>query len=202
MIEEQEDFFEKSPEDIPKKEKPPKKPRYKSDDPRYYEEEESRWEHLKPAPYRRGPLLWIVGAVVVSLCVLIGLYIYIFTPKVQEAVQYGYIDNVQKEGTLYHTYEGIMIPYKSLMDTVRPYEGDFVFSAENEAVATNLLRQQGNGRPVRVGYKVYRFAFPWRGKSKIIVTSVDSVDPHVILPPDRQPDFIRTSAPANQAAEL
>lgn len=191
MIEDPEDYFEKSPEDVPKKEKPPKKPRYRDDDPRYYEEEESRWEHLKPAPYRRGPILWIVLAAVVAIGFILGIYIYLFSPKVQSAVQYGYVENVQKEGTLFQTFEGVILPYKSLMDTVRPYEGDFDFSAATEGVATSLLRQQGNGRPVRVEYKVYRVALPWRGNSKVVVTRVDSVDPKVILPPDRQPESIK-----------
>lgn len=189
MIEEKEDFFEKSPEDIPKREKPPKKPRYPSDDPRYYEEE-SRWEHLKPVPYRRGPILWIIGAAVATICVIVGLYVYIFTPRVQQAVQYGYVDNVRKEGTVFHTFEGVLLPYKSLMDTVRPYEGDFVFTAKDDTVAAALLRRQRTGTPVRVEYKEYRFAFPWRGNSRVIVTGVDSVDPRVILPPDRRPEFL------------
>ena len=190
MIEEKEDFFEKAPEDIPKKEKPPKKPRYRSDDPRYYEEEESPWEHLKPTPYRRGPIIWISALVLLCIGVVVVAYILLFTPRVQSAVQYGYVDNVQREGTMFDSYEGVILPYKSLMDTVRPYEGDFIFSAGNAELATTLLRQQRNGRPVRVEYKVYRVALPWRGNSKVIVTAVDSVDPKVILPPDRQPEFI------------
>lgn len=190
MIEEKEDFFEKSPEDIPKREKPPKKPRYRDDDPRYYEEEESRWEHLKPAPYRRGPLLWIILIAVVAICFIVGIYIYLFSPRVQQAVQFGYVDHVQKEGTLFHTFEGTILPYKSLMDTVRPYEGDFVFTARDDKVAADLVRQQRNGRPVRVEYKEYRVALPWRGNSKVIVTAVDSVDPSVILPPDRRPEYV------------
>lgn len=191
MIEEKEDFFEKSPEEIVPEVKPPKKPKYNRDDPRFYDEDEGPWDHLMPSPYRRGPLLWIVGLVVVAMCLLVGMYIYFFTPRVQEAVQYGYVDNVQKEGTLFHTFEGVILPYKSLMDTVRPYEGDMVFSAKNMEVATDLLRQQKSGNPVRVEYKVYRFAFPWRGKSKTIVTRVDSVDPRTILPPDRQPEVMK-----------
>lgn len=192
MLEDRDDdFFEKSPDEIEKREKPEKKPRYSSDDPRYYEEEESQWEHLKPAPYRRGPILWITGMVVVALFVLLWLYLYIFTPRVQQAVQYGYVDDIRKEGTMFSTFEGVMLPYKSLMDSVRPYEGDFVFSTTDQNVATYLLRQQGSGNPVKVEYKEYRFAFPWRGKSRIIVTGVDSVNPKVILPPDRQPETMR-----------
>lgn len=192
MIEDPEDFFEKTPEEVPVKEKEPKKPKYKSDDPRYYEEEESQWEHLKPAPYRRGPFLWISVIVILGLCFLSGIYIWLFSPKVQQAVQYGYVENVQKEGTVFHTFEGVILPYKSLMDTVRPYEGDFVFSTKDDAVATSLLKKQGKGMPVKVTYKVYRQALPWRGNSRIIVTEVDSVDPKVILPPDRQPEVIKS----------
>lgn len=191
MIEDKEDYFEKAPEDIPPKVKPPKKIHFKSDDPRYYEEEESRWEHLKPAPNSRGPVLWTVASVVIVMCLLAGLYVYIFTPKVKEAAQFGYVDRMQREGTVFTTFEGVLLPYKSLMDTIRPYEGDFVFSASNDTVAAELLKMQGKGRPVKVNYKVYRFAFPWRGKSNIIVTGVDSVDPKILLPPDRQPDFIK-----------
>lgn len=191
MIEDKEDFFEQTPDDRPKPEKPPKQPRLQPDDPRYYEQEESRWEHLKPAPYRRGPILWICGAVVVCLCVLIGIYVYIFTPEVSEATQYGYVENVQKEGKFFHNYEGVILPYKSLMDTVRPYEGDFVFSTRSSHLAAELRRRQGQGVPVKVEYEVYRLSLPWKGKSKVIITAVDSVDPRTILPPDRQPEIIK-----------
>ena len=43
--------------------------------------------------------------------------------------------------------------------------------------------------PVRVQYKKYRTAMPWRGESKIVITAVDSVDPSKILPPEYNPDF-------------
>ena len=190
-MEEREDFFEETAEEKPKKVKPPKEPKLKADDPLFYEQEEGKWEHLTPSPYRRGPLLWIVGIVIAAMAILVSLYVYIFTPRVSEAVQYGYVDNIQREGKIFESYEGVILPYKSLMDTVRPYEGDFVFSAENGELATAMLRLQRNGKPVRVEYKVYRYAFPWRGKSKTIVTALDSVDPKVILPPDRQPAYIR-----------
>lgn len=191
MIEEKEDFFEQTPDEKPVKVKKPKEPRLKPDDPLYYEQEESRWEHLKPSPYRRGPILWICGGVVVALCILLGIYFYVFTPAVDRATQYGYVDDVVREGgKLIGTYEGVILPYKSLMDTVRPYEGDFVFTAENEHVAAELKKRQGQGVPVKVEYEVYRFRLPWKGKSKIIVTEVDSVDPRIILPPDRRPEHL------------
>lgn len=203
MIEEKEDFFEQTPEELPRREKAPKPPRYRDDDPRYYEQEESRWEHLKPSPYRRSPMLWIILAAVVVICCLLGIYVYVFTPERDHAVQYGYVDEIHREGKVFSSFEGVLLPYKSLMDTVRPYEGDFVFSVRNDSVATQILRRRDSGRPVRVGYKVYRFALPWRGNSKILVTDVDtSVSPSVMLPPDRQPEIFnarsRQASPADQ----
>lgn len=188
MIEDKEDFFEETPEDKPEKVKEPKAPRLRPDDPEYYEREEDRWEHLKPSPYSRGPILWAIAAAIVGMTLIIGLFIYFFTPEVDEAVQYGYVENVQREGKLFKTYEGVILPYRTLMDTVRPYEGDFVFSAASDSIAGALVRQQGVGNPVKVGYKVYRVSLPWRGKSKVVVVSVDSVpDPYILLPHDRRP---------------
>lgn len=200
MIEDKEDFFEETPEEKPKKEKKPKEPSYKPDDPRYYDREEGQWDHLKPSPYRRGPILWLVGSVVVVLCVLIGLYKYFFTPVISEAVEYGYVDHVQKEGQFFHSYEGVLLPYKEVMDTLRPYEGDFVFTARNVDVATELKRHQGKGVPVKVDYVVYRHRLPWKGKSKVIVTKAEPVDPEIILPPDRHPEHLSILQPADSVA--
>lgn len=201
MIEEKEDFFEQIPEEKPKKEKLPKAPRLYDDDPRYYEREESRWEHLKPSPYRRGPILWIVGGVLVVMCILISLYIYFFSPVVQEARQYGYVENIQKEGTFFTTYEGVIIPYRNAMDTVRPYDGDFVFSTRDADVATKLVRHEGTGYPVKVTYEVYRTKMPWRGKTKVIVTGIDSIeDPSKLLPPDRRPEYPGSPAETSTAS--
>lgn len=188
MIEEKEDFFEDTPEEKPKKVKPPKQPKYKPDDPRYYEKEESKWEHLKPSPYHRTPLIWITGGIVVLLIILVSLYSYLFSPQVQDAVEYGYVENVQREGKVFETYEGVIIPYKLIKDTLRAYEGDFVFSTRDEHIAAELRRHQASGNPVMVKYKVYRSRLPWRGNSKIIVTGVDTVNASVILPPDRRPE--------------
>ena len=189
MIEEKEDFFEQTPEEKPEKIKEPKKPRLKPDDPEYYEQDEGKWDHLTPSPYRRAPLLWGALGIAALVVLLITFFIYVFSPRVEEAVQYGYVENVQKEGKLFHTYEGVILPYKSLMDTVRPYDGDFEFSIIDGHVAAQLKRRQGAGLPVKVEYKVYGVALPWRGKSKVVVTAVDSVVPRNILPPDRAPEY-------------
>lgn len=189
MIEDKEDFFEQVPDDEPvKKVKAPKEPHFRPDDPRYYDRAESQWEHLKPSPYNRGPIIWISLLIVIALCIFVGGYIYFFTPEVEEATEFGYVENVQKEGKFIKTYEGVILPYKQLMDMKRDYEGDFIFSAKNDSIAARLKYKQRTGKPVRVDYEVYRVRLPWRGNSKVIVTAVDSVDPRTILPPERQPE--------------
>lgn len=187
MFEEKEDFFEDTPVERPKRVRPPKEPRYKADDPRYYDREEGRWDHLKPSPYRRSPLLWLVGGAIVCIVLIWWLLSYLFSPYVKDAVEFGYVENVQKEGKVFDTFEGVIIPYKTIKDKDRKYEGDFIFSTTDDHLAAMLRRQQASGQPVMVHYKVYHTAMPWRGKSKITITAVDSIDPRTILPPDRRP---------------
>ena len=176
--------------DIPEAPKAPKQPTLRPDDPRYWEQPEDEFEHLKPrARYQRILLSWGLFAIAL-LAVIITLYIWLFTARVQTATQYGYIDSINKQGTVFHTYEGRLLPYKSLMDTVRPYEGDFDFSTTSTDAAVTLKKMQFANRPVRVEYSVYRVGLPWRGNTRNIVTRVDSVREQDILPPDRQPETV------------
>lgn len=177
---EKNDYFESSEEPVKKPEEP-KKPSYAPDDPAYWEEE-SEWEHLKPR--RRSRLwLWLVGVVVI-VGLTIACWLRYFSPYVDDATQFGYVENIEKRGTVFKTYEGVLIPYKELMDTTRIYSRDFIFTAKNDSLAAMLKRAQFASRPVRVGYKKYHATVPWRGASKIIVTSVDSANPNRILPPE------------------
>ena len=179
------DFFENS--DIPEKVETPKKPKLTPDNPDYWDEPEDAFEHLKPTPRSRAKFwFWlIVTAVIVG--VIWGCYLRYFHAYVREATQYGYVEEIAPQGNVISTYEGILLPYKNLMDSTRVYEGDFVFSTRNAKVAAELKRMQYANRPVRVTYEVYHTRAPWRGNSKIIVTAVDSVNERDILPPDRNP---------------
>ena len=184
--EEENDYFDGP--DLPEvEEKPkPKKPALSPDDPLYWEQDEDEFEHLKPKRSRR---IWIwLAALGVGLGVLIALYIRTFVPYVDTATQYGYVEGIEKRGTVFKTYEGVILPYKSLMDTLRPYEGDFEFSTTDTDLAVKLRRSQYANRPVRVDYQVYRTAMPWRGDCKIVVKAVEPVAPRDILPPDRLPE--------------
>ena len=65
--------------------KRPKKPSYRPDDPNYWDQEESEWEHLKPRP-RLAMWLWI-GGVVVLIALIIGCWFRYFSPYVDDAIQ-------------------------------------------------------------------------------------------------------------------
>ncbi len=176
------DFFE---EDIqPKTPPPPKEPLPQPDDPAYWERDESEWDHLKP---RRKWL--VIGWTVLSLilvALIVGFYLRYFSPYIDHAVEYGYIENVERKGTIFKTYEGVMIPYRELHDTTRVYSRDFVFSIKPE-VAAELKKYELAHKPVCVEYVRYHATVPWRGSSKIVVVKVDSVDAKTILPPEFRP---------------
>ncbi len=175
------DFEDVRPE--PVKEKKPKEPVLSPEDPAYWDREESEFEHLKPA---RSTRIWIWVAVT-GICfgLLYALYIRTFTPYSEGTIQYGYVETIDHRGEIFKTFEGVLLPYKSLADTVTPYEGDIRFSVQDDHIAAELRRLMLANLPARVELKQYRTAMPWRGDSRIIVTHVDTADPHKIYPPGR-----------------
>lgn len=181
---EKNDFFDSTPQDEVK-EKGEKKPSYKSDDPKYWEEEESEFEHLKPRS--KWPLILWSTIVIVVVGLGLACWLRYFSPYVDEATQFGYVENVERRGSIFKTYEGVLIPYKELMDTTRIYSRDFVFSVKDEKTAVILKKAMLNAKPVRVDYKKYHASVPWRGSSKILVVGADTVDPKKILPPEFAP---------------
>lgn len=181
------DFFD-GPE-IQEPEKKEKEPALTPDDPLYWEQE-SEWDHLQlvHAPgqrQRRYLILWSVGGVL-ALVAILALYFRYFSPYIEEATQYGYVENIEHRGTLFKTYEGVLLPYKELHDTTRVYDEDFVFTAKNEHVASDLARLQKGCLPARVEYRRYHGTLPWRGEAKNIIVKVDTADPRKILPPERR----------------
>lgn len=183
---EENDFFDGP--DLPDPVKEEKKPELKPDDPDYWDQEESEWEHLRPKN-RSMTRIWIAGAVVILASLLLVWFRY-FNPYVSDGTQFGYVEQIQERGHVFKTYEGVLLPYKDLMDTTRTYRQDFVFTAKNAKVATQIKQMQLSGLPMRVTYKEYNATLPWRGESKIIVTQVDTVDARTILAPGFRPEYI------------
>lgn len=181
---EDKDIFDNEREELPAQEEE-KRPNYKPDDPAYWEQEESEWDHLKH--HSRVPWwVWGIGVLAV-IGLVVGCWIRYFSAYVDDATQFGYVENIEKRGVIFKTYEGTLIPYKELMDTTRIYNRDFVFSVDDKESAKALKQALYDARPVRVSYKRYHATVPWRGASKIVVTAVDSVDPQKILPPEFAP---------------
>ncbi len=181
--EEKNDFFDGP--DIPEPEVEPKRPTPPPDDPDYWDNEESEWEHLKPR--RRTALwLWLAGLLVVAgLC--LGLWLRFFSPYVTEAVQFGYVEHIEARGTIFKTYEGVLLPFSSIMDTTRVYNRDFIFTAADDKTAAALKRAMLDCRPVAVEYDCYHATLPWRGASKIVITGIDSIDPGRFTLPSQLP---------------
>lgn len=178
------DFFDGP--DIPEKPAEPKKPRLTPDNPDYWEAEESEFEHLMPhRPSRLMGTIWL-GAAIIVIALCIGCWLRFGSPYVTDATQTGYIESIRHEGTVFKTYEGVLLPYKELHDTTRVYRRDFLFSVRDKEVAHKLRDRLDRGLPVRVTYDLYHATLPWRGSRKIVVTAVDSVDPRTILPPEAQ----------------
>lgn len=173
------DFFDG--EDLPETKKE-RRNRYRTDDPRFWEEEDEtgQWDHLRPLLRWR---IWFFAALAVVL--FLGssfVYIRYFRPYAVGGVQYGYIENIEEQGYLFKTYEGTLLPYRNLMDTTRAYTHDFVFTAATDKVAAELLRASKQHQPVRVEYVRYAATVPWRGDSRIIVTAVTDTDPRQLAP--------------------
>lgn len=174
--------------------------RHTPDEPEYYYDNESQWEHLKPRRKYRFWMYLFCAAVVIAAG--LGLYTHYFTPCVTEATQYGYLDVVEQRGRVFKTWEGVLIPYKELMDTTRVYDRDFVFSTVDDKVGREMKRWQIERKPVRVDYKVYRTAVPWRGESTIQVTHIDTVSPDRILPPEFTPAYYRDREDQRDTADI
>lgn len=188
LEDEDDDFFEVSHAEE-EKPKEPKKPDLSPEDPKYWDEDEEEFEHLKPKA--RNWRLWAyLAAGGVAFGLLISLYLTFFSPYVDHAVQYGYVEHIAREGDVFKTFEGVLMPYKSISDTIVPYQGDIRFSAENDHVAAELLRLRLANLPARVEYKIYHAPLPWRGSAKVVITQVDTADPRKIFPPQIQHPLI------------
>lgn len=184
--ESEEDFFNS---DVPdKKPKAPKAPVYSPEDPDYWDQDESAWEHITPGKRRRLNIWLGVASVIIGL--IAAVYLHWFSPAQEGAVVYGYVEQISKDGIIFKTFEGRLLPYREIMDTTRVYREDFLFSTADEKIAADLKRIERKGLPVRMEYNRYRATLPWRGANRVVVTAVDSVNPRRILPPEFCPEYI------------
>ncbi len=113
---------------------------------------------------------WSVVVVVLALGIV--AWVRYVNPYETDMEEHGYVVDFKRQGVLFKTWEGQMIVQSALIDSTRPYSRDFVFSVDNDDVASKLAAAKGTGREVTVTYKRYWGVLPWRGATSTIVTSV------------------------------
>jgi hypothetical protein len=165
------DYFDG--EDLPETEKE-KREKFSREDPRYWDTPESEWEHLRPL--LRFKLWAIIGGCIIAIILVIWLSAYYFRPYAEGCAQYGYVEKMQRRGTIFKTIEGRMIPYKNITDTTEVYSGDFYFTVTSEELAKSIDHLMKADKPMKLSYRTYHTAMPWRGESEHMVIAVDSVN--------------------------
>lgn len=117
---------------------------------------------------------WRWFFLIVFLALGVTVYIRYFVPYATESRTTGYVTRVEKRGIIFKTFEGEMISQSQLTDTTRVYSRDFYFSIPDDSLARVIQSYEGTGRPVTLTCKRYFGTLPWRGASKIVVTSIDN----------------------------
>lgn len=180
--EDDDDFFnnDTDPEPAPK----PRRKQVKLDpeDPDYWVEEESEFPAILPKPKKIWK--WWLGAVVIMIAAIIGLWIWFFHPYVDEAVKYGYIKSMERRGTFVKTFEGVLIPYRELGDKTPTYFEEINFSVDGDSLAARMKGMMLECVPVRIEYEAYHTPLFWKGAAPMVVVKVDTADVNKILPPE------------------
>jgi len=119
----------------------------------------------------RKILAWTVAIGVIILG--IAFYMRYCNPYAEDAAMRCYIVNVEKRGIIFKTYEAQAVSAESIADTSRIYSYPENFSVKTEQVARQMQQYQGTNTPVTLRYEKFYATLPWRGASKMVVTSVE-----------------------------
>ena len=93
----------------------------------------------------------------------------------QESNIKGRIADVSLRGSIFKTYEGKLLSYDVVSEgNVR--EKEFEFTVDDDSLAHTLGTLKQTPIAVQLNYKEYKSSVPWRGETKYIVTSVDTVN--------------------------
>jgi len=112
----------------------------------------------------------------VLIVIGIGAFIvYFYVPYASSSVKAGQLNYVMYKGIIFKTYEGKLIQtgIKS-PSTGGVQSNEFEFSIANKELAQKLM--DVTGKNVKLHYKEYFGALPWRGYTKYIVDSIISID--------------------------
>lgn len=160
----------------------PKQPKLDPEDPDYWLDEQSEFEHILPKP--RKVWKWWLAAAIAGLVLVGGVSVWLFRPYVDDSVKYGYIKSMERRGTVVKTFEGVLIPYRELGDKTPFYFEEIPFSVDGDSLAAHMKGMMLNCIPVRVEYELYHRPLFWKGASPMVVVGVDTADVKKILPPE------------------
>jgi hypothetical protein len=128
-----------------------------------------------PVKKRRGVRRFFRNALIV---ILLGLAVFVFFKYFfvfGEGSKAGELNFFVKKGYVFKTFEGRVIQsgYKAnVPGSIQSNE--FEFSVVNEKVAEKLMAN--SGAFMKLHYKEYLGALPWRGMSRYVVDSIISIE--------------------------
>lgn len=108
---------------------------------------------------------------IIILAILAGFLYFRFYFVFGEGVKSGELNYVVYKGVVFKTYEGKLIQSGFRSTAGGPIQSyEFTFSIENEGIARKLMAM--SGQTLKLHYKEYFGAIPWRGNSKFVVDSI------------------------------
>lgn len=176
------DYYDNETEPEPEPEPKPKTVKLDPEDPDYWIEDEPDYAHIIPKP--RKAWKWWVAAIFVLLIAIVALWAWFFRPYVDNAVRYGYIKSMVREGTFVKTFEGVLIPYKEVGDTAQLQLQEVRFSVAGDSLAAHMKGMMLECVPVKLEYEIYHTPILWKGNENLIITKADTADETKILPPE------------------
>lgn len=130
-------------------------------------------------------VILIILAIVVAGLLIFG-YIWFYVPFSDSGVKAGILNNVKHKGIIFKTFEGELIQSGFRPGQQGLQSNEFQFSVESRELYDKLMPLSGQN--VKLHYKEYFGALPWRGYTKFIVDSIISAEP-VIQNQDEIPPY-------------
>lgn len=113
--------------------------------------------------------------IVLVIVALGGVTAYFYLPYASSSVKAGQLNYVMYKGVIFKTYEGKLIQTGIKTGATGGLQSnEFEFSIQNKELAQRLMNMVG--QDVRLHYKEYFGALPWRGYTRFIVDSIISVE--------------------------
>lgn len=114
-------------------------------------------------------------SIVLVILLLGGVIAYFYLPYASSSVKAGQLNYVMHKGLIFKTYEGKLIQTGIKTGATSGLQSnEFEFSIQNKELAQRLMNMVG--QDVRLHYKEYFGALPWRGYTRFIVDSIISVE--------------------------